>query len=100
MTSTIDSVELIRTLEQALRAGFSLRQGLARAANDFDNQQLTAVADAAMNDAPLTTLFTRWIDPDIDLLAGAVQLQVESGANLADTLSVLHLVMARRPDRG
>ncbi len=44
MTSTVDSVELFRTLEQALRAGFSLRQGLARAAHDFDDAQLTAVA--------------------------------------------------------
>lgn len=97
MTSTVDSVELFRTLEQALRAGFSLRQGLARAAHDFDDAQLTAVADAAMKGAPLTSLFTGWDDPDIDLLAGAVQLQIEAGANLADTLSVLHLVMVRRP---
>ncbi len=97
MTSTIDSVELFRTLEQTLRAGFSFRQGLARAATDFDDEQLTAVAEAAMSGAPLTSLFSGWDDPDIDLLAGAVQLQIEAGANMADTLSVLHLVMARRP---
>ncbi|HSJ27231.1 MAG TPA: hypothetical protein VLB67_03410 [Acidimicrobiia bacterium] len=95
----IDLVELLRTLESALRAGYSLRQALGRAAEDFDSTDLSAVAEAASAGAPLASLFDQWAthDPDIGLLAGAVRLQLDTEANLADTLSTLHLVLARRP---
>lgn len=93
------TVDLFRTLEQALRAGYSLRQALTRAAGDFDDPQLRAVADAAEGGAPLDTLFDDWAaaQPDIALLAGAIRLQLDAKANLADMLSTLHLVMSRRP---
>lgn len=92
------TVDLFRTLEQALRVGYSLRQALVRAAGDFDDAQL-AVAAAADGGVPLDTLFDDWaaVQPDIALLAGAIRLQLETKANLADTLSTLHLVMSRRP---
>lgn len=93
------AVDLFRTLEQALRAGYSLRQALGRAASDFDEPRLRAVAEAAEAGAPLDGLFDEWAatEPDIALLAGAVRLQLDAHGNLADTLSTLHLVLARRP---
>lgn len=93
------TVDLFRTLEQALRVGYSLRQALVRAAGDFDDAQLHAVAATADESARLDTLFDDWaaVQPDIALLAGAIRLQLETKANLADTLSTLHLVMSRRP---
>lgn len=93
------TVELFRSLESALRAGYSLRQALDRVSSDFDDEHLTDVAAAAVGGAPLQTLFDDWAshEPDIALLAGAIRLQLETEANLADTLSTLHLVLARRP---
>ena len=93
------TVEFFRSLESALRAGYSLRQALHRVSADFDEEQLTDVAQAAIGGAPLPTLFDEWAseDPDIALLAGAVRLQIETETNLADTLATLHLVLARRP---
>ena len=93
------TVDLFRTLEQALRAGYSLRQALVRAADDFDSPQLRAAAGAAEEGADLDTLFDDWAgqEPDIALLAGAVRLQLDANGNLADTLSILHLVTSRRP---
>lgn len=93
------TVELLRSLESALRAGYSLRQALDRVSSDFDDEHLTDVAAAAVGGAPLPTLFDDWANhqPDIALLAGAVRLQFDTEANLADTLSTLHLVLDRRP---
>lgn len=98
MTTTA-TVDLFRTLEQALRAGYSLRQALVRASDDFDDPQLRAATDAAEKGAALDTLFDDWAghEPDIALLAGAIRLQLDAKGNLADTLSTLHLVMSRRP---
>ena len=99
MTAPLDTVEFFRTLESALRAGFSLRQALERAADDFESERLRDVAQSAVAGAPITTLFDDWAtdEPDIGLLAGAVRLQAETEGNLADTLGILHAVIDRRP---
>ena len=98
MTASLDTIEFFRTLEHALRAGFSLRQALQRAADDFESDPLRHVAGAAVAGAPITTLFDDWAtdEPDIGLLAGAVRLQTETEGNLADTLGILHAVIERR----
>ena len=98
MTDTA-TVDLFRTLEQALRAGYSLRQALVRAAEDFDDPSLHAVAGQAESGAELGTLFDEWAtrEPDIALLAGAIRLQLDAKGNLAETLSTLHLVLSNRP---
>jgi Flp pilus assembly protein TadB len=96
---TIDTVELFRSLEAALRAGFSLRQALERVSADFDDAALRRVAAEAASGEPLPTLFDEWSrsETDIALLAGAIRLQFDTEGNLADTLGVLGGVMARRP---
>lgn len=98
MTASLDTVEFFRTLEHALHAGFSLRQALERAAGDFDSDELRDVARSAAGGAPITTLFDdrAMTEPDIGLLAGAIRPQTESEGNLADTLGLLHAVLARR----
>lgn len=98
MIASLDIVEFFRTLEHALRAGFSLRQALERAAGDFESDRLRDAARSAAAGAPLTTLFDDWAttEPDIGLLAGAIRLQTETQGNLADTLGLLHAVIERR----
>jgi len=97
--STLDTVELFRSIEAALRAGYSVRQALERVSADFDDTGLTQAAAAAVGGAPLPAVFDEWArqDADISLLAGAIRLQLDTEGNLADTLSVLTGVMARRP---
>jgi Flp pilus assembly protein TadB len=99
VTTALDTVEFFRTLEHAMRAGFSLRQGIERASHDFESERLQEVSRAAAAGAPITTLFDEWStsEPDIGLLAGAIRLQTETRGNLADTLGVLHAVIERRP---
>ncbi len=95
----IDAVALTRTLEQALRAGFSLRQALARAAGDFAHPMLQEAAKLAEAGMALDHLLDRWAatDGDIALLAGAIRLQLDAGGNLADRFAVLADIMERRP---
>jgi Flp pilus assembly protein TadB len=97
--TTIDVALLCRTIENALRAGFSLRQALERAASDFAHPTLTEVARQAKDGAALDGLFDEWgsHEPDIALLAGAVRLQLEAGGNLADRLGNLGAILERRP---
>ncbi|NIQ55852.1 MAG: hypothetical protein GWN85_20965, partial [Gemmatimonadetes bacterium] len=89
---------LLRSLEQALRAGYSLRQGVVRVAADVDGLDgLAADLDAG---AALDEAFARWAagrpEPDARLLTGAVRLQLDAGGNLADTFGILHRVLERR----
>jgi hypothetical protein len=87
MTETIDTVALCRTLEQALRAGFSLRQAMRRATEDFADPRLGEVARHADDGAPLDHLLDDWstTEPDIGLLAATIRLQTRLRAgNLAD----------------
>lgn len=97
--TTLDTLELFRSLEAALRAGYSLRQALERVSTDFDDTGLRQAAAAAVAGEPLPTLFDEWAgrETDIALLAGAIRLQFETEGNLADTLGVLGGVMSRRP---
>lgn len=97
--TTLDTAELFRSLEVALRAGYSLRQALERVSTDFEDPGLREAAAAAAAGEPLPTLFDEWAlrEGDIALLAGAVRLQFETEGNLADTLGMLAGVMSRRP---
>lgn len=100
MTATpkIDTVELLRSLEAGLRGGYSLRQAIARTANDLPSEDLASVA-ASASGAPVEGLFDEWgrDDPDIALVAGAIHLQMETLGNLADTFGLLSRVLERRP---
>jgi Flp pilus assembly protein TadB len=98
MTETIDTVALCRTLEQALRAGFSLRQAMRRATEDFADPRLGEVARHADDGAPLDHLLDDWstTEPDIGLLAATIRLQLDAGGNLADRLSLLADILERR----
>jgi Flp pilus assembly protein TadB len=97
--NTLDTAQLFRSLESALRAGYSLRQALERVSSDFEDKGLRQTAAAAMAGEPLPTLFDGWARQEVDiaLLAGAIRLQLETERNLADTLGVLGAVMSRRP---
>lgn len=97
--SLCDPPILMRTIENALRAGFSLRQAVGRASEDDSCAPLGAVAAAARSGEPQESIFDEWgrQDADIAILAGVIRLQTEVGGNLADKLALVRQVLERRP---
>ena len=91
------AVAIGHSLEAALRAGFSVRQALGRAA--ADHPELRPVADVPP-DAPMDEVLRRWQaampDADSALYVAAVRLQLEDHGNLADTWGVLTRILERR----
>lgn len=96
--TTLDVPFLLRSLEQALRAGYSLRQAVRRIADDIPG--LDDLAAELTDGADLVDAFDRWAarrpEADARLLTGAIRLQREAGGNLADTFGLLHRVLERR----
>lgn len=97
-TEPIDFVHLMRSLEQALRAGYSLRQAVERVSHDVDGLAGLASDLAYGND--LVGSIAAWVrqrpEPEAELLLGAIRLQTETHGNFADTLGTLHRVLERR----
>lgn len=97
-TNAIDIAYLMRSLEQALRAGYSLRQAIERVSDDMAGLE-TLAADLT-NGRDLVESVAVWSqqrpEPEADLLLGAIRLQLEAHGNFADTLGILHRVLDRR----
>ena len=89
---------LMRSLEQALRAGYSVRQAVERVSHDITG--LDALATELADGTDLVDSVDAWArqrpEPEAGLLLGAIRLQVETHGNLADTLGTLHMVLERR----
>jgi Flp pilus assembly protein TadB len=101
MTTTmkpIDIAYLMRSLEQALRAGYSLRQAVERVSHDIDG--LDTLAAELSDGKDLIGSIEAWVrqrpEPEAGLLLGAIRLQTETHGNFADTLGTLHRVLERR----
>lgn len=94
----MDVAYLLRSLEQALRAGYSLRQAVDRVSQDIAG--LEALVEDLRNERPIDVSFGDWAagraEPDVGLVVGAVRLQLEDGGNLADKFGLLHRVLERR----
>ena len=95
--TTIDIPYLLRSLEQALRAGFSLRQAVGRVSGEIGG--LDDLAADLSAGADLVESIAFWADrrpePAASLLVGVVRLQIEDGGNLADKLGLLHRILDR-----
>ena len=101
MTATIEPMNiayLMRSLEQALRTGYSLRQAVERVSHDIDGLDALAADMREAND--LVGSIEAWVrqrsEPEARLLLGAIKLQTEAKGNFADTLGTLHRVLERR----
>ena len=98
ITAPMDIAYLMRSLEQALRAGYSLRQAVERVSHDIDG--LDILASDLMTGNDLVESIEAWVrqrpEPEAALLLGAIRLQTETHGNFADTLGTLHLVLERR----
>ena len=96
-TQPMDIAYLMRSLEQALRAGYSLRQAVERVSHDIDG--LDALASDLTGGSDLLESIEAWArqrpEPEARLLVGAIRLQTETQANFADTLGTLHRVLER-----
>ena len=98
ITAPMDIAYLMRSLEQALRAGYSLRQAVERVSHDIDG--LDILASDLMTGNDLVESIGAWVrqrpEPEAALLLGAIRLQTETHGNFADTLGTLHRVLERR----
>ncbi len=94
----MDPIELCRSLEAGLRAGYSLRQALERTAADAGDPGLESIAGRAAHGEPLSQVLDAWqaAEPDHDLIVAAIRLQLEDAGNLADKLGFLARVLERR----
>lgn len=94
---------LIRNVENALRAGYNIRQSFEIVAKDMPDpagaqaRQLVDELDAGI-DLPqaLDNLLARIPSRDLDLVIAALRVQFEVGGNLADKLNLLAQVMDKR----
>lgn len=86
-----------RSLEAALRAGFSLRQAFSRVASDHPELEPLAATPSAV---PMVDLIDSWgrllPDDDMALYVGAARLQLEDHGNLADKFGLLSRILERR----
>jgi len=92
-----EAIDIGRSLEAALRGGFSLRQALVQAS--VDHPGLVGVARAARF-GPLEAALDVWQatlpDSDTALYVAAARLQLEDHGNLADKFGMLSLILERR----
>ena len=95
--ASLDVSYAIRSLEHALRAGYSLRQAVVRVSADID--ELGGLARELDAGLPLVESFAAWAkarsEPDARLLVGAVRLQTEDEGNLADKFGLFHRILER-----
>jgi Flp pilus assembly protein TadB len=108
MITTVNGLDaqlplLIRHLENALRAGYNLNQAFGIIAKDMDGAAaadaqivLDAVAGGVAFPAALAQWVARVPSRDLDLIVAAFLVQFEAGGNLADKLSLLGQIMAKR----
>ena len=94
----MDTIELCRSLEAGLRAGYSLRQAMQRTAADAGDPLLAGIAARAADGEPLPQVLDAWKAalPDHDLVVAAIRLQLEDSGNLADKLGFVARLLERR----
>lgn len=96
---------LIRNVENALRAGYSLKQAFGIVAQDLTPPLSTeagqVVADLEAR-VPLPQALDRWLarvpSDDLNLVVATIGVQLEVGGNLADKLNLLGQIMDKRAD--
>lgn len=103
MTFADQIPEFIRLLEVCLRSGYSIAQSLEIVARDTPKplaEDARALHAALLDGTPLPTVLANWLrqrpEPDLDLVAATIALQLEIGGNLADKLQLLGQILARR----
>jgi Flp pilus assembly protein TadB len=93
----MDIPYMIRSLEQGLRAGYSLRQAVSRVAEDVAG--LDGLASDLQEGRGIVESFADWAharpERDARLVVGAVRLQLEDEGNLADTFGLLDRILSR-----
>ena len=95
--------ELLRILENGLRAGYSLVQALGMAASDLGEPTgpfTQTLVDQISGGIPLPVALANWqsqlASTDLDLLCATVRLQLITGGNLADKFSLLNQILGQR----
>lgn len=94
---------LLRNLENALRAGYSLKQAFEIVSRDLPapmnteaNQLITDLDAGIALPQALDNWLQRIPSPDLDLLIATIRVQLEIGGNLADKFNLLAQIMGKR----
>jgi len=94
---------MLRTLENALRGGYSLVQAFEKVASDVP-APLGGDAGKLVNDLKggqdmeksLSSWYQRTPSADLDLVLATLRVQFETGGNLADKLNLLGQILEHR----
>lgn len=95
-------VLLLRLLENALRAGYSLPQAFQAAAGELPEPaaaRTAALVEALAAGAPFGAALRSWADGlggDAALVEATILVQFETGGNLADKFQLVGQVLAKR----
>jgi tight adherence protein B len=94
---------LLRTLENAMRGGYSLVQALEKVAGDVPaplGDDVKILVDDLRNGKPMQDSLTAWLkrtpSADLGLVIAAFRVQFEVGGNLPDKLNLLGQILDKR----
>lgn len=94
---------MLRTMENAMRGGYSLVQAFDKVASDVpaplgkDAQTLVnELKNGQDMEKSLSAWFKRTPSADLDLVLATLRVQFEAGGNLADKLNLLGQIMEKR----
>lgn len=104
-TKTFDAQmpELLRQLENALRSGYNLVQAFQIAFRDMQDpmrEDIRLLLDDLRAETPLPAALDQWLtrtpSSDLNWLIATLQVQFETGGNLADKLNLIGQIMGKR----
>lgn len=94
---------LLRNLENALRAGYSLKQAFGIVAADLPapmGAEAAALVAELDSGVPLPQALDDWqkraSSSDLELVLATIRVQFETGGNLADKFSLLSQIISKR----
>jgi tight adherence protein B len=108
MSSEMEKLEkqiplMLRTLENAMRGGYNLVQAFEKVASDVPaplGSDAQTLVDELKNGTAITNALDNWFkrtpSPSLDLVFAALRVQLETGGNLPDKLSLLGQILEHR----
>ena len=94
---------MLRTIENAMRGGYSLVQAFEKVASDVPaplGQDVQTFVNDLKNGQDMEKSLSAWYkrtpSADLDLVFATLRVQFETGGNLADKLNLLGQIMEKR----
>lgn len=94
---------MLRTIENAMRGGYSLVQAFEKVASDVPaplGTDAQTLVDELKNGTAMPSALDNWFkrtpSADLDLVLAALRVQFETGGNLPDKLNLLGQILEHR----